>query len=207
MVLSGYGATVKKSGTSTAFTGEATTNTSGNIWQITDDAKEVFDRDVVPDYYDNAVPIVVGDIASIDYLYGIVTFTGAKTGPITVDGSYMPMAAVACAKDVNLNRTSTVLDDTCLGNAGYHTKLAGIHDASVTLGRWDDLTFTFTALIAARVPIVIEIAPDTNKSYRGWFLAESSDQNLDLNALIEESISFQLDGDDTTGKTFSRSDA
>ncbi len=205
--VAGYNASIKKSGTSTAFTDEATTNTAGNTWQISDSVKEVWNRNTLPTFKDNTVSIPSGDIQSIDYLYGKVTFTGSKTGPITVSGDYMPMAEVAGAKDASLNRTSAILDDTDTGNTGYHTKVSGLHDASVTLGRFDDITHTFTDILNNRTPIVIEIAPTTNKSYRGWFISESSGQNLDLNALIDESITFQLDGDDETGKTFSRSDA
>lgn len=202
-----YGASVKKSGTSTSFTDEAMSNTAGNTWQIDDGDKQVWDRDTVPAFEDNAVAIDSADISSIDYLYGRVTFTGVKTGPITVSGDYMPMAEVAGAKEVSLTRTSAIYTDTDTGNAGYHTKIAGLHDVAVTLSRWDDVTHAFTDIVNARTPVVIEIAPTSSKSYRGWFVAESSGQSLDLNSLIEESISFQLDGDDTTGKTFSRSDA
>ena len=203
----GYVFSLKKSGTSTSFTDEAMSNTTGNTWQIDDTVKEVFDRDTLPTFYDNTVEIDTGDISSIDYLYGRVTFTGSKTGPITVDGNYIPMSTIAGAKDGTLNRTSAIHDDTDISNVGYHTKIYGIHDVSLSLSRWDDLTHSFTDVINARTPIVIEIAPSSSKSYRGWFVSESSGQNLDLNALIDESLSFQLDGDDETGKTFSRSDA
>ena len=205
--VAGYGFSIKKSGTSTAFTSEAMSNTAGNTWQIDDATKQVFNRDTLPTFYDNAVEIVSGDISSIDYLYGKVTFTGVKTGPITVDGDYMPMAEIAAAKEGSLNRTSAIYDDTDISNAGYHTKVSGVHDASITMSRWDDLTYTFTDVIEARTPVVIEFAPSSAKSYRGWFVSDSSGQTLDINALIDESLSFQLDGDDETGKTFSRSDA
>jgi len=52
-----------------------------------------------------------------------------------------------------------------------------------------------------------DLAPNATKSYRGWFKVESSGLTLDINALLDESIAFTLDGDTTTGKTFSRSDA
>lgn len=203
----GYLASIKKSGTSTPFSDEGMTNTTGNVWQITDSAKEVFDRDTLPDFFDNGVPIPTNDIVKIDYLYGRVTFTGIKTGPITVDGDFFPMTEVAGAKDAALNRTSAIHDDTDTSNQGAHTKISGLHDISLTLGRWDDVSHSFTDIINNRVPVVIEYAPSPSKSYRGWFVAESSGQTLDLDALLEESISFQLDGDDEEGKTFSRSNA
>lgn len=204
--VAAYGADIKKSGTSTSFTDEAMSNTTGNTWQIDDASKEVFDRDTVPTFYDNSVEIDTADISSINYLYGSVTFTGSKSGPITVDGDYMPMASIAGAKDVSLNRTAAILDDTDISNSGCHTKEYGIRDVSVTVGRWDDVAHTFTDILAARTPVVIEIAPTSSKSYRGWFVVSGSSGTLDINTLLEESITFELDGDDETGKTFSRSD-
>jgi len=44
--------------------------------------------DSIIDLQDNSVPIVAGDIASIDYVAGTITFTGTKVGPITADYSY-----------------------------------------------------------------------------------------------------------------------
>ena len=117
------------------------------------------------------------------------------------------MLEVAGAKEASLNRTSVILDDTDTSNVGYHTKLSALHDASMTLGRWDDISYMFTDLLTSKIPFVIEFAPSADKSYRGWFLLESSSQNLDITALLDESLSFQLDGGDLVGKTFSRSNA
>lgn len=201
--VAGYEAEVKKSGTTTGFTTEATTNPSGNVWEITDATKAVWDRDVTPTFYDNGVEIAAGDIQQIDYLYGKVEFTGAKTGPITVTGSYMPMASVAGANQASLNITSAILDDTDFSNVGYHTKEYGTQDVVVSLSRWEDVQNTFGAILVARAPIVIEIAPSTAKSYRGWFIPDSVSDNFSIESLLDESVSFQLDGDDTTGKSFS----
>lgn len=205
--VAGYGASIKKSGTSTGFTGEAMSNTAGNTFQIDTDAKRILDRSITPTFYEDAVEIDASDVSSINYLYGKVTFATSKTGDVTVDANYMPMTAVAGAKEVTLNRTSQLLDDTDLSNSGYHTKEYGLQDVAVTVGRFDDIQYAFTDILANRTACVIEIAPDTNKSYRGWFKVESSGLTLDINALLDESIAFTLDGDTTAGKTFSRSDA
>tara|TARA_Y100000004_G_scaffold147002_1_gene168026 strand:+ start:775 stop:1401 length:627 start_codon:yes stop_codon:yes gene_type:complete len=205
--VAGYGASIKKSGTSTGFTDEDMSNTAGNTFQIDDTAKQVFDRDATLTFYEDDVEIDASDVSSIDYLYGKVTFATGKTGAITVDGNYMPMSNVAGAREVTLNRTAQLLDDTDLGNAGYHTKEYGLQDVAVTVGRFDDIQYAFTDIIENRTACVIEIAPNATKSYRGWFKVESSGLTLDINALLDESIGFTLDGDTTTGKTFSRSDA
>jgi len=206
MSTPGYIASLKKSGTSTAFSDEPMSNTSGNIWEIDDINKEVFDRVVTPVFYDNAVPIIDTDIESVNYLYGHVTFTGVKVGPITVDGSYMPLADIAGAKEGTLNLTSSVHDVTDLSNEGYHNKITGMHDSSVSLSRWDDLSKDFSQVLNSREPIVIEYKADEILSFRGWYILESSGKALNLTGVIEETLSFQLDGDDTEGKTFSSSD-
>ena len=203
MGTAGYAASVQKSGTSTGFTGEATTNTSGNVWRLNDATKRVLDREVALVWYDNGVPIVAGDITSVDFLFGEVTFTGSKSGPITVDGSYMPMTEVAGANSFNLNRTSQVLDDSDTSNVGYHTKKTALLDASVSVSRWDDIQYTFTDLLEARIPMVIDIIPGNSHHYKGWFVVESDNKTFDVNALLGATTSFQLAGDDEIGKTFS----
>ncbi len=205
--LAAYNASIKKSGTSTSFTDEAMTDLGSNIYQITDANKQVFDRVGTFTFYDNGVEIGASGIDSINYLYGKVVFSAPPVGPITVDGDYVPLSEVAGAREFSLNRTCAVLDDTDTSNTGEHTKKYGLQDVSITLSRFDDLSYDFPTLIENRTPLVIEIAPDANKSYRGWFIVPTSGLNLDVNSLLDESISFELDGDDTVGKTFARSDA
>ena len=205
--VAGKGALIKKSGTRTAFSDESMSNTAGNTFQIDDTAKQVLDRDIIPTFYEDDFEIAASDILKIDYLYGRVTFATAKTGDITLDGNYMPMSNVAGATEGSLNRTAQLLDSTSLSNSGYRTKTYGLRDVAVNITRFDDMQYAFTDILANRTACVIEIAPDTNKSYRGWFKVESSGLTLDINALLDESITFTLDGDDTAGKTFSRSDA
>jgi hypothetical protein len=196
---------IKKAGTSTAFTGEAMSGSAG-LYQIDDANKQVFDRTVTPTFYDNGVSVPDYGIISIDYLYGRIKFAQPIIGPVTVDGSYLPMADIAGAKECSINRTCAIYDDTDISNVGYHTKKYGIQDVSITASRFDDVSHDFTTIMENRSVVVIELAPDTNKSYRGFFVISDSDASVDINALLEESLTFELDGDDEIGKTFSRSD-
>ena len=199
----GYLAKVRKSGVSTSFTGEATVNTSGNVWRITDTVKRVWDRATVPTFFDDSVAIDVADISSIDYLFGEVTFTGVKVGPITVTGSYMPMSLVAGAKSVTLDRASVIHDSTDFSNAGAHEKITGMKDASSSMSKWFDIGYVFSDILSARETVMIEITPDDTHIYRGWFIPESVGLSLDITALLEESVSFQLDGGIVAGASFS----
>ena len=204
-VYAGYGASIKKSGTSTGFTGEDMTNTAGFTWQIDTATKQVWDKAVVPTFYLDAVEIDANDVSSVDYLYGKVTFTGVQDGVVTVDGNYYPMSEIAGAKEISLVMTSAIHDKTDTSNAGYIERMYGIHDVSVDLGRFDDISKDFTDIIQSRTSIVLEVAPESSYSMRGWFIADSSGQSLDVNSLIEEGLNFQLDGDEEVGKTFSTS--
>lgn len=203
----GYVFKIKKSGTSTAITSEAMSNTTGNTFQIDDTAKNVFDRTVIPVFYDTGVAIPSGDILSIDYLYGKVTFNSAPSGAVTVDANYLPLADIAGAKECSIDRTCAIYTSTDTSNVGFQTKTYGIKDVSISASRFDDVSHDFTTIMENRDVVVIEVAPDTNKSYRGFFVISDSDASLDINALLEETLNFELDGNDTAGKTFSRSDA
>ncbi len=200
--IAGYKTTIKKSGTATAFTGEAMTGTGAGPYQLNTAAKRVLDRDTVPTFYDDGAEIAAGDIASIDYMFGKVTFTEAKTGTITASGKYMPMTAIAQARSYALSRGRDLLDDTAYGGDGYRTHSGGLRDVSVTISRHalaDDAGDTwkeFMTLLAAGTPIVIEIQPGgTGSFHRGWFRVESTNQSGDVAALEAEELSFRLDGD------------
>lgn len=200
--IASYNTILKKSGTATAFTGEAMTGTGAGPYQMNTAAKRVLDRTTVPTFYDDGTPIVAGDIASIDYMFGKVTFTGAKTGPITVDGKYMPMTAIAQARGYSLSRARELLDDSAFESDGYRTHTVGLKDISITIARnalADDVGNTwqeFMTLMAAGTPIVIEIQPGgTGSLHRGWFRVESTNQGGDVAALETEDLSFKLDGE------------
>ena len=72
------------------------------------------------------------------------------------------------------------------------------------MSRFDDLSGDFVTVLNSGNPIVVEFAPVSNKVYRGWFILSGKDQSLDVNALIEDTLKFDLSGDDEEGKTFSR---
>lgn len=209
MAQAGYLTTVKRGGTSTAFTGEPASLVSGKTYQIDDATKRVWDRTVTPTVYDNASPVDSANIESIDYLFGKVTFVAGYTvtGPVTIDGSYIPMQVVAQANSYNLNQSSTVLDktdyETAQANDGYHSRQLGLHDVNVTITRFHDVTKTFADLLANRTPILIEIRPGGSGDYfRGWFVPESVNASGDLDALEQEELSFQLDDDTSDAQAF-----
>jgi len=206
MAVSGKSAKIKKSGVATSVTDEAMSNTAGNTFQIDNLARQVFDKTSEPTFYEDSVEIATSDISSINYLYGKVTFSTAKSGDITADITYMPMSNVAMAKSFTMNKTQQIFEASTFDyDHNYITKKCGLKDVVITISRFDDNTRVYSGVLEAGTPVVLELAPDTNKSYRGWFLLDTEGIEVDLNALNEGSLNFTLAGDYMAGRTFSDS--
>lgn len=197
MSVAGYSTLVKLAGATTAMTDQATTNTSGDFWQITDVTRRVLDRDVLPTFEDNAVPISAADIASIDYLFGIVEFTASKTGPITfATGSFVPLTAVAGANAFTLNQSVDALDDTEFAGDGSRSRIYGLKDVALSLTRILAIEATFVDAINDRTPVMVDVQPGgSGPIARGWYVAESQAASGDIGSLEQTELSFQLDGD------------
>src|SRR5690348_7886763 len=94
--FAGYVAKVKSTGTSTAMTGEAMSLVSGKTYKVTDATKDVWDYTKSLTVKDNGAAVAAADIEEINYIFGQVTFVAGytPTGPITVDGHYLPLTEV-----------------------------------------------------------------------------------------------------------------
>lgn len=204
----GWRATVKRSGTSTEFTDETASLVSGQTYQIDDEAKQVWDRSKPIIVKDDDEEVNPANIAHIDYLFGKVTFVPGYTvtGPVTISGHYLPMQHVAGANSYTLNQTIDVLDDTDFEHAqstGYRSRTYGLHDISLSLSRWDDMSKDFVFAAEAGEVVVVEVKPgDGTRKFRGFMLVESANRSGDVSSLESEELSFQLDGDGV-GKSFS----
>ena len=173
---------------------------SGDTFQIDDVNKQIWDRDVVPTFEEDAAPIDPSDVLSINYLFGKVTFVTPKTGAITVSGTYMPVVEVAGSNSYTVNMNSAILDDTNFkdanSNGGFRTRVPGLNDVSVSLSRWYDLVKTFITPWLSRSVVLIDITlGGGTDGIRGWFKIESLPLAGDISALESEELSFQLDGD------------
>ena len=202
-VVAGYKTTLKKSGTSTAANAEPVTFVSGKTYQITNTAKRVWDRTVVPIVYVDAVD-ESAEVLSIDYLFGKVTFVGSYTvsGTVTVTVNYVPLAVVAQAHKYTLSMQTPALDDTdyatAQANGGFKTRIASIKDVKVAISRWDDLAAVYTGIHDAGTAVLIEITPggSTRPYARGWFVVESADGSGDIDALEAEELAFSANADE-----------
>ncbi len=211
--VAGYLTVLKKSGTATVMTSDPMTSTGSTVanrYQISAAAKQVFDRNTVPTFRGGGSSTAAGStiaasaVASVNYLFGTVTFSSTQPEPVKVTGKYMPMTNVAGAKSYTLSQAADVLDDTDFSSTGYHTRKPGLNDVSLTVSRWHSLDLTFWTLMEARASVVAELQPGGSGSVaRGWFVVESETHTGDVSALEESELVFQLDDDGTAAYAWS----
>lgn len=211
----GYNTVIKRNGTSTSFTSESMTATSTtNQYQIDDATKQVWDRTIVPTFYEDGVAIDSSDIDNINYLFGKVTFATSKSGAITVDGSYYPQLTIACGREYTLDQSINLEDSTCYetaqSNNGYMTYNDTLWDVNASVTRLiTDMTEynTFFDIWNNGETVVLEIQPGggSNPTFRGYMVIETDNETGDVESLEEQEISFMLD-DDGNGTGFGWSD-
>ena len=204
--FAGYTAVIKQTGTPTAMTGEATTLVSGKTYQITAASKRVISYTSSLTVLDNGVD-QTANVESVDYLSGQVTFKAAytPTGPITITGSYLPLAVLAKARGFQLTQTSAEIDtsdyETAQANGGWRTYKNGLKTVKLEVTGVYDATNKFTTVMAARSLVIVEVAIDgasANSVFRGFFKRTAHSQKGDVGALEEQTLTFSLwvpDGD------------
>ena len=131
----GYATVLEVGGTSTAFTGEATTNTTGNTYQITNSAKRVLDPAAAVTVKDGGAPVAP---ASIDWLFGKVTLSSPPGGAVTIDGSYIPRLTVALGKSAEPAVAIDAIDASVFGSQD-RAYVAGLRTLTATIETLDNL--------------------------------------------------------------------
>lgn len=183
--VSGARAKTYLGGTPTTFSAEATTNTSGKTYQITNAAKRVLDPATAVVVKDNGVAVPAADIASLNYLNGSVTFTSGytPTTPITFDsGKYVPLELISTSLIVNefeVDMKMTLASSTAQGDTvkrGVPTILAVTMNAkliSQPSDVYDGGTATLEGdILSTTAPTakLVEFDPDGAgvAVFRGW---------------------------------------
>lgn len=199
----GYVATIKKIGATTTMTGEAMTTTGmpAHSYQIVNTAKRIWDRSITFVVHDGATD-VTANVASIDYLFGIVTFLSTYTvlGAVTVTGNYFPTANIGKFQSYTLTQSAAAIDDsdmpTLNSNGGYQTYAAGLQTVSISLPSVFDTTSGWQTALVARTEYVIEINPDgtgdSGSLCRGFFRLTTDSRSGAVGALELETITFEL---------------
>lgn len=198
MASPGFNSALYIGGTSTAFTGEACTDISGDVWQITAASKGVWDPAVVPDFYDNGVAILAADIAAIDYLFGKVTFTGTKTGPITVDGNYIPQLKIADGYSYSVDMEADELDTTEFDDTAY-SRIVGLTSVTGTFeihaaGDIDQDpgagAKTFDSLYQNKTLTLWAVRFTSNSGFRAWGYVSKLAVSAGVQDLIGSTVDF-----------------
>lgn len=189
-----YKTSIRSGGVSTPFTAEATTSLGGNAFQITNAVRRVIDRKL-PVVVRAGSTVVVP--TSINYLFGIVQFSSAQTGAVTIDASFIPLGLIGGSTEYSLEIGGDILDDTSFDltntNGGFRTKMYGLLDVSVSVGRNDDLSQAFKNFKLTRSEVLIEIRPGGGTEVaRGWFVLESVGSSGDVGGLEAEDLQFKL---------------
>lgn len=200
MGVAGYRTQIKLGGTPTPFTDTATTALSSVKYQITDATKRVLDRDTLPTVKDTAVA-VDSSLYTLDYLFGVITFTAVPSGDVTVSGSYLPVGSserIANVTTYELNMGGTLLDDTNLKSAqdssGYRNRIYGLQDTSVSLSGFHDMSSAVEDALNNRSAVLIDVdSVGIAGIYRGWFKVENKNLSGGVDELESEDISLQLD--------------
>lgn len=195
-------AQVKVSGAAVVFTGDATTFVSGKTYQLTNTSHRIVDPATAVVVKDNAVTVAAANILSFDYLFGQVTFVAGYTvtGPVTIDGAYLPTQSVTEAKSVDFTVTINVLDMSSMGVANKQ-KLAGLIDWTGSIGRLalplDDLDSVTGGVQSLELwrstgtPRLIDVLFVTGTRVRGWALIKGYKVAAQLEGIIECTVDLE----------------
>lgn len=212
----GFNGTLKISGTPTAFTGEATSTViAGTKYRITNTSKRIIDPATAVTVKDNGVT-KAANLYVIDYLFGFITFTGySASGPVTIDGAFIPVLSVADVRGFNINRMRKLLDSTSLdfaqSNSAHRRYTVGLKEADGDMEVLDitdpDLdpgggTVFLDVLAGAGTPKLLEMNMDGAGHYfRAWVLLEGINRSAPVDDLLKKTVKWRASRRRGTGQT------
>ena len=166
VAVAAYSAKLFIGGAPAVVSAASTTNTSGNTYQVDTAAKRLIDPATARTWKDGGTPIAASGIASEDLLFGTVTLVSPPGGAVTLDGKYIPSAALADVKASDLTETNDSVDTTTIANAsGVKMRTQTLIDAAVTAKLLNDLTVDLDPITGGAQTFRTESAPG---AYMGW---------------------------------------
>lgn len=178
-------------GTPTSMTAQACTTSDNTTYQISNTAMRVWSPTAT-------ITVLVSGVAqsptlyTLDRLRGRITFTSTAVRTVTVTGTYLPMATAAKTRMFSYTLMNTLLDDTAFQET-WITRIAGLFDASGTLGRrWTVDTFFQDALLNADL-LVLEFHTDTAVAADliAWARISKAAIQSAIEGLVEEDVEWQ----------------
>lgn len=200
--VAGYKAQLKLGGTPVIITDEPLTELSPKVFRITNALKRVLSANHTVVVRNSANAIV--SVLKTNYLEGVFQIDNIFSFdlPLEVTAYYIPLEYIAGAKEYSLEIGGDVLDDSSFHpdettlNAGYRTKINGIHDISCSFSRFNNSTNK--KLLEAKIaksPVFVSINPGASSTLiKGWFQIETDSFSGDIGALEDEALSLVLCG-------------
>jgi hypothetical protein len=193
-----YNTTIEITGTSTAMVAEAMTGSGAGPYQVTS-AKRVFDPAATFTFYDNGIDCTA-DVLTVDYLFGKVTFTGVKTGPITVSGSYLPRLTFLEGRSLGISLDADELDTSVFGS-GWKNSAQGLMQLTVDVETLALLTADMdpgvgsrklSAVFLNRTSVVLSCCPGgTGNTYRAFVITPSEKEDAAVADLLKATATFK----------------
>jgi hypothetical protein len=208
MAKNGYSCVIRRAGTATSMTTEATTNLSGDTYYITAQAKRCIDPTQAWCIKDAGATLAY-TAASVNFLFGEVTLNAPAGGAVTINGFYLPLTTaseiISEAKSFSLQRMTTLVDASVFSTtATYKRKAATLSDASLSVDMYltEAEINTLRTYMNAGTALVIEVYQALDPRFRGFMLIDNIDVSGKVDGLVEASVSFKLathKSDETTG--------
>jgi hypothetical protein len=192
---------VKASGTPVAMTGEATNLVAGKTYQVTNAAKRILDPATALAVRDNGV-VQTANVLAVDFLFGLVTFAAGYTvtGPVTLDGAYLPTLDVAQVRGVSVRVECTLQDATVMPAAAVSRQLT-LLDVSGSVERLElsgaDLdpgvggVQSLDAWLRTGTPKVLEWLITAGYRVRAWVLFGQQEVQGQVDGLVATNLSFE----------------
>jgi len=199
--FAGYNSTLKKTGTSTSFTGESMSQVgTSQTYRVDDDARSVWDWTQTVTINDGGSPVADADIDEINYVLGEVTFVSgySVSGPITADGNYLPLSAFGKANSFSLTQSADTTDttdfETAQSNGGFMTMRPTLLSSDLELTSFYRAATDFYDILKNRDQFVIEIDPEGNGNSiaRGIYKVLTYNQTGDVGGDEENTVNFGL---------------
>lgn len=196
----GFQVRLKASGAGVSMTAEATTAAGNIVYTITNTAKRVLDPTAAITVKNGGTPTV--EAYTLNRLKGTITFGSASARTITVDGTYLPMTAIAEGTDVEITCVANNADDSSFGDVDC-TRLQISKDWSGSVGRWYSTDTYFMDAFAAAAPWTLEGSFDSGTTvvFRGWAFPTKVTQGGTTKTLVTDGISFEGKAD-ADGRSF-----
>lgn len=202
MAQPGYSLLVRKGGFPVGITAEATTNTSGNIFQITSAARRVLDPATPWHVKDGAATLAYSAISSVDFLSGEITLGSSPSTSVFFTGNYIPITTATDVlfecRDFTLGDSADLLDTTIFTGTTERTRkrIQGLNDVELSAETlMDRAQMAYLSTVKFRgdnVVTEVYFGDAAQPRFRGFCKVESIESAGNVEGLLSTSIVFKI---------------